>query len=253
MVFVSNDKTAVVVKPGKQALDFPAALVASESASILGAPPATAAVRSDQLYAAFFAEPTVGFVAVVGFVAYQARWRLFGDRLVEGAVNKGDFVGRSTCHVNGERKTMSVCDCHDLGALAASGFPHAKPPFFAPLKEPSMKASERSSSPRSVRSTASSSRIRFITSARTHCWNRRWQVWYGGYRSGRSFHGAPVRSTHRMPLRTSRLSRQGRPRPSARRRGTGISGSRIAHCSFVRSMYHTVLDPAIRKLLTFMR
>ena len=39
-----------------------------------------------------------------------------------------------------------------------------------------------------------------------------------------------------MPLSTSRLSRQGRPRPSARRGISPISGSNTAHCSSVRSM-----------------
>jgi hypothetical protein len=38
-----------------------------------------------------------------------------------------------------------------------------------------------------------------------------------------------------MPLRTARESRQGRPRPSARRGGSGIRGLMMAHCSFVSS------------------
>jgi hypothetical protein len=40
-----------------------------------------------------------------------------------------------------------------------------------------------------------------------------------------------------MPLSTSRVSRQGRPLPSARRGGFGISGSKIAHCSSVKSNF----------------
>ena len=45
----------------------------------------------------------------------------------------------------------------------------------------------------------------------------------------------PVRSTHKMPLSTFLGSRQGRPLPSARRGGSGSSGSKTSHCSSVRS------------------
>jgi hypothetical protein len=56
-----------------------------------------------------------------------------------------------------------------------------------------------------------------------------------GYRSGRSAQGAPVRNTHRTPFRTDRRLFQGRPRRSRRLLGFGISGSRVFHCSSVRS------------------
>src|SRR3954447_2897230 len=39
-----------------------------------------------------------------------------------------------------------------------------------------------------------------------------------------------------MPLRTSRESRQGLPRPSSLRGGSGIRGSNTSHCPSVRSM-----------------
>lgn len=44
-----------------------------------------------------------------------------------------------------------------------------------------------------------------------------------------------MRSTHKMPLSTFLGSRQGRPLPSARRGGSGSSGSKTSHCSSVRS------------------
>ena len=74
-----------------------------------------------------------------------------------------------------------------------------------------------------------------IRPERTHCCNRRWQVWNEGYRSGRSAQGAPVLNTHRMPFMTERRLFQGRPRPSGRVLGFGISGSRIFHCSSFKS------------------
>lgn len=59
--------------------------------------------------------------------------------------------------------------------------------------------------------------------------NRLW------YLSGRSAQGAPVLNTHRMPLMTERRLFQGRPQPSDRVLGFGISGSRVFHCSSVKS------------------
>jgi hypothetical protein len=59
---------------------------------------------------------------------------------------------------------------------------------------------------------------------------RRQQVEPSGYGAGMSRHRAPVRSTHKMPSKHSRLAAGGRPRPSLRRLGSGINGSRIFHC-----------------------
>jgi hypothetical protein len=74
-------------------------------------------------------------------------------------------------------------------------------------------------------------RIPSQTPALRHRWNRLYTVGQGPYRSGRSRHGAPVRSTHRMPSITGRSSLRGRP-SFAR---SGSSGCSFSHCSFVRS------------------
>jgi hypothetical protein len=55
-------------------------------------------------------------------------------------------------------------------------------------------------------------------------------------RSGRSVHCAAVRGIHKMSLSTSQLLRHGRPRPSARRGSSPISGSSTVHRSSVKSM-----------------
>ena len=130
---------------------------------------------------------------------------------------------------------MAVCHCHDLRSLTTFRFADLRSPFLAGAKLPSMKASRTSSRPRICRSSASASRTPRMIPDRTHCWNRRWHVWYEGYRSGRSAQGAPVRSTHRMPLRTLRRLLQGRPRLSLRRGGSGMRASSAAHWRSVRS------------------
>jgi hypothetical protein len=99
-----------------------------------------------------------------------------------------------------------------------------------------MKASRISIWPRSYRSSTSSWAMRWKIPSRTHCWNQRWQVWYGGYRWGRSLQGAPVRKIHRMPFITSHGSRGLRPLGSLIGVKDTIIGSIRAHCSFVSSI-----------------
>ena len=238
MIFVSNNEPSEVVKPCEQSLHFPASSVSSKLPAVLRSILATiSSVGSNHYNAAFCPKLSVKTVTVIGLVTDQAR-RVIGNELsVEGFFYESNFMRRSTFDPNGDRKTSAVCNCHDLGPLATLGFPDFGAPFLAPLKEPSMKASLGSILPRSYRSSARFRRTFSNVPSSTHCWKRRWQVWYGGYRSGRSFHGAPVLKTHRIPLRTSRDSRQGRPLPSSRRGNSGRRDSTTSHCLSVRSMH----------------
>jgi hypothetical protein len=145
-------------------------------------------------------------------------------------------VGRSAFNVSGDRKTRYVRDRHDLGTLAALCLADSKTPFFAGTKLPSMNASRISMSPRSYRSSTSSFAMRRKTPCLTHCWNRLWHVWYGGYRGGKSFQGAPVRNIHNIPFRTSRGSLAGLPLGSLDGVDDTMMGSIRFHCSLVSSI-----------------
>ena len=239
MIFVANDKTAKVVEPRENAFDFPPPAVAPEFPPVLRHQPAIAAIRRDQVHAAIFQKTCVQDIAVVGLVANEPIWQIVRPRRVEGLFDQRYLVRRSVGNAGGDRNTMAVCDCHDLAALAAFCFADGVAPFLASEKEPSIKVSVRSILPRRSKSSASAARIWAKTPRWVHCWNRRWQVWYGGYLSGRSFQGAPVRNTHKIPLSTSRGSRGGRPRPPGFRRIGGTRGSMRRHCSLVRSMPHS--------------
>ena len=57
-------------------------------------------------------------------------------------------------------------------------------------------------------------------------------------KSGRLCQGAPVRIAQRMPFKTSRGSRHGRPRASGRQRSLGRVRSCRRHCASVRSTPH---------------
>jgi hypothetical protein len=106
----------------------------------------------------------------------------------------------------------------------------------------------RSSFPRARKSSASVVRMRSKTPSRSHFWNRSWHVWYGGYRRGMSAHGAPVRRTHSIPLRTSRGSRHGRPPRGvvAASSGPGTLSRIASHCASVRSMARRTNTPGDR-------
>jgi hypothetical protein len=158
---------------------------------------------------------------------------------------------RSRRRVDGEWKTSIVCHHHELRAFAPLSLTNCVPPFFATTKVPSIKHSDKSISPRSCRSRAKASSTTLRVPSRDHCWNLLWQVWYGGNLSGKSCQRAPLLSIQSTPLMTSRVSRQGRPRPSSRRGGSGIRGPIIAHCSSVSSSPRTLamLDRSMAEYL----
>ena len=235
MIIKASRNTPEVLQPGKESFDLPAPLVTAQRPPVLGARLFAVALMWCNHLNALLCKLLVQPVTVIGFVANQVFWSLFKETLLQSVQDKGDFMRRSTRCVEGERKTSSVCHCHELRALAPLGLSHPAPPFLATMKVPSMKHSLKSSSPRSLRSWAKASSTQRNTPERAHCWNLRWQVWYGGKRGGKSCQRAPLLKIHSTPLSTSRLSRQGRPRPSARRGGSGISGPMMVHCSSVSS------------------
>ena len=237
MVFVPNNQSPEVLKPGKQALNLPSAPVASQFPAVLGSWFfASHTMRCDHFNTAFFEKLIVKFIAVVRLITNQLIRRIFSKAAVYSGFDKLYLMGRSAFNVSGDRKTSSVCDCHDLGAFAALCLADSKTPFFAGAKLPSMNASRISILPRSFRSSTNSWAMRWKTPCPTHCWNRRWHVWYGGYRCGRSFHGAPVRRIHKIALRISRGSRALRPLGSLTGVKDKIMGSIRFHCSFVSSI-----------------
>ena len=217
-------------------LDLPAPLVPPEHSAILRLRPRPVlAMRRDHRDPSG-RQPLVQRVGVVRLVPDQPLRYRFDKPRVQHRIDEGDFVRRSARRANGDWKTSTVCHCHELRTLAPLGLAHTAAPFLAPTKVPSTKHSDTSMPPRSCRSVARAARTRSRAPSRTHAWKRRCTVVCGGYRSGRSFHGAPVLSTYSTPSSTGRRGVHGLPLPSARRGGSGIRGSRRAHCSSVSSM-----------------
>ena len=138
--------------------------------------------------------------------------------------------------MNGDRKTIAVCHCHDLGPFPTFRRSNVRTPLFAPAKVASIKHSDRSIFPLLRKSSAKAFKSVSITPSATHFWNHRWQVWYEGYREGRSFQGAPVRIIQRMPFKTSLGFRAGRPRKGSVDR---LRNERLYHQPLLISDIHS--------------
>jgi hypothetical protein len=226
---------AEVLQPRKQPLHLPPSLISPEHAPVLRRRfDSVRFVRRNHLDA-LLPKFLIQRVAVIRSITYESLRPLVGKNFSESFSDKSDFMRRSRRRVDGERKTRAVCHRHELRTFAPPGLSHSEAPFLATTKVPSIKHSDTSRSPRSLRSAASASSRQRKVPSRTQSWNRRWQVWYGGNLSGKSCQRAPERRIQRMPLSTSRGSRHGLPRPSSRRGGGGMSGSMMAHCSSVNS------------------
>src|ERR1700691_4829144 len=221
MIFITDHQSAEVEQPGKEPFDFPTASVTAQGTSVLGGHAAVGFVGRNELGTVILHQLFIQPVAVVRLVPNQAFRHVRHHARFQGGFDQFHFSRRSAFCPQGERKTMAVCNAHDLGALAPLGFPHLSPPFLAGTKVPSTKHSFKSNPPASLRCCASVSNSFSMTPERTPCWKRRCVVWYEPYRGGRSFQGAPVRRIHKTPLSTARRSLHGRPRPSSRTASCG--------------------------------
>lgn len=237
MIFVSYNQSPEILEPSKKSLNFPSATIWPQLSAVLGF--CFFPVRfmwRNQLYTTIFHQFFIKRITVISLVANDFFRRIRSKTAIDRFFNKSHFMRGGAFNTSGDRKTRSVCNCHDLGAFAALCLADSKTPFFAGAKLPSMNASLMSIFPRSYRSLASSYKISWNVPRFVHSWKRRWQVWYGGYLEGRSFQGAPVRNIHNIPFNTSFDDFGFRPRGSFSGVDFNIMGSIRVHCSFVSSI-----------------
>src|SRR5215469_18716802 len=109
----------------------------------------------DHFYPVAFGQIAVQSVTVIRFVADQSCREEVEEAVPEDPFDELAFVRRSAFDTNGERKTVIIGESDDLRPFAAFGRPNGEAPFFAPVKEASMKASSSSSFPRACNSSAS--------------------------------------------------------------------------------------------------
>lgn len=221
------------MQPGKQSLNFPAPPIAPQLATILRSrADSVDPVRRNHRHS-LSRQTLIQRITVVSLVANQALGSLVGEAGCECFLDERDFGRASRVKVDGDWSTSAVCHCHELRTLAPLGFADAAAPFLAPAKVPSIKHSSKPKSPCWLKCRARVLSTLSSTPLLTQAANRLWQVWYGGKRSGKSCHRAPVRNIHSTPFITSRASRAGLPRKPTR--GLGNKGSISNHCSSVNS------------------
>lgn len=252
MIFITHHNSSEVLQPSKQALYFPAPFVAPQFSAVLRFRLlAIGFVRCNQL-GPKLRQLFIQRVTVICLVANHLFRSLIGETFANNFFDKFDFMRLSTLRVDGDRKTRNVCHCHELRALAPLGFSNLEAPFFATMNVPSIKVSDKSKPPRECKSSANISNTLRKVPSLTQVWKRRWQVWYGGKRDGKSLHRAPERNIHKTPFITSRASRGGLPRVWT----TSLSSNNGCikdHCSSVNSsllaigeVYQTIFEMASR-------
>ena len=139
----AGDDTFVFVKPSKQAFNLPTPTVTPECSTVLRhGLDAITLVWCDQ-FNALGRKALIERIAVVGKIPNKSSGSSQGEGLIEGSLDKGDFMWRSRSRVHGEWKTCSVRNNHELRTFAPLGLSHAAAPFFATTKVPSIKHSER--------------------------------------------------------------------------------------------------------------
>ena len=170
-----HENPPIILQPREESFDFPSPAITAHWRAILRRRTDTVrAMRGDHLDAASL-KPLVESVAAVRHITDETLRLVGEEHLVKERFDQGYFMRRSTLDAYGDRKTRAVCDCHDLGTLAALGFPNAAAPF-----SPEQTCRRRNiplnrfHTDRAGR--ASSSRTRLITPDLTICWNRRWHV-----------------------------------------------------------------------------
>lgn len=137
---VADRGSAEAEDPGKEALDAPAMFVAAELAPVLGGGAFSVLfVRSDHLDAPLALECFVESIGIVGLVANEIARNCLGETSAQRILDQRHFMRASTSCPKGERNTVAVRHCHDLGPLAPLGFADARAPLFAGTKVPSMK------------------------------------------------------------------------------------------------------------------
>ncbi len=146
VVLPSGDEAVVVVQPGEEPFDLPAAVIATQGSPVLGAA-ATAAIGGDHCDAVGLGGLAVELVRVVGFVADEAGGPAVKEASCQNVLHKLAFGRRSAVDSNGERKTVTSGDNDDFAALAAPARPRS--PFLALAKVASTNASSRFSWSRS--------------------------------------------------------------------------------------------------------
>lgn len=230
MIIVADHQSPKVSKPADRSFNLPTSAVATELPSVLnGWPDPALSVRANQL-PALLPQALAEGIAVVGSIGDQRSQRSARRLgLLHGFFNQRHFGRRGRRGRACQRNSLAISHHHPLCTLSTFGFSHVVAPFFAGEKLASTKISSQFRSPCSSSSSKNVCQISTRTPASAHSFSRLQQVLGDGKQSGRSFHRAPERSTHKIPSRQARSSARGRP-PRGDGSTAGKNGLTRSHC-----------------------
>ena len=257
----ADNQSATISQPGKSPLNFIATSITPHLAAIIiFLLFVVASVRANQINIPLPQSLTKS-IAIVSLVGNQAFGIFSGSAsaftrhsdIVQRFFEQLDFRRGRRVQVVSQRNTLAVDHHHPLRALAPFGWADAIAPFLAGAKLPSTNASLQSNCPLWSSSARNALHTSSQTSCSSHVLSRRQQVEGLEYILGRSAQGAPVRSIHKMPSNTLRLSAQGLP-PRLDFLGFGSNGSIFSHCSCVSfhlslAIKNSFLWPSLHKSL----
>ena len=79
----------------------------------------------------------IQFIGIISSVTDNPSRSFSCELMINSLLYESDFMWRSAFNPAGDRKTGSVCHCHDLGPFATLCFPDFEPPFLAETNVPS--------------------------------------------------------------------------------------------------------------------
>jgi hypothetical protein len=129
MIFIAHHQPTEVEQLGEEPLNFPTAHIAPQAATVLGGNPPIGFVGYDHFRAELLHHRFIEPIAVISLVSYQALGHFGHESFFQGFFDQLHFSRRSAFCPQGERKTVAVCNAHDLGALAGLVFPTKRPLF----------------------------------------------------------------------------------------------------------------------------
>lgn len=246
-VAVPPDQQApVVAEPGDGPFDLPASSVSPKGPAVLMLALAIGEMRTNELDASLL-EPTAKGERVVSAIADESIRVLsrhsgssiaYSDR-GECLWRELDLTRASAMEGNSQRNTLTVCQYHELCALALSGLADVEAPFFAGANVASMKHSLHRIRPCWLSTVEKVRQILSQPPCSSQSFKRRQQVLGLAYSAGRSTQRAPVRRIQRIPSRTFRLFAQGRPLLRTR----GSSGAIFSHGRSEMSFWRAIDSP----------
>lgn len=118
------------IKPGKQPFDLPSAPVSAQRPAVLSDGSFSIGLVWCDQFNAFGRKSLIERITIVGAIPNNSFGSSHGDNLIDGSLDKGDFMWASRRRVHTEWKTRSVCNDHELRTLAPLGLSDLWPTFL---------------------------------------------------------------------------------------------------------------------------